>query len=106
MSVAQQANRYLDDREPWATVKTDRESAAETLYTAVNVVSGLATLLQPFLPFTSPRAWAFAGNSGEIEAAGWRRSAVAAGTPLPKPEPLVKKLDDSLVAEEEARLGQ
>ncbi|MEE8337430.1 MAG: methionine--tRNA ligase [Dehalococcoidia bacterium] len=106
MNVAQLTNRYLDEREPWATVKTDRESAAETLYTAINVVSGLATLLQPFLPFTSPRAWAFAGNSGEIEAAGWRRSAVAAGTPLPEPEPLVKKLDDSLVAEEEARLGQ
>jgi methionyl-tRNA synthetase len=106
MGVAQQTNRYLDERAPWVAIKTDRDHAAETLYTAVNVVSGLATLLQPFLPFTSPQAWAFAGNEGEIEAAGWSRSEIAGGTPLPEPSPLVKKLDDSLVEEEEARLGQ
>ncbi|MEE8421155.1 MAG: methionine--tRNA ligase [Dehalococcoidia bacterium] len=106
MAVAREANQYLDEREPWAAVKTDRDSAAETLYTAVNVVSGLATLFQPFLPFTSPQAWRFAGNEGEIEAAGWRRSEVAGGTPLPDPAPLVRKLDASLVEEEEARLGQ
>jgi len=106
MAVAQEANRYLDERAPWAAIKQDRGSAAETLYTAINVISGLATLLQPFMPFTSPRAWAMAGNSGAIEAAGWRRSQVAPGTPLPEPLPLFKKLDDSLVEEEEARLGQ
>ena len=106
MSVAQEANRYLDERAPWTAVKSDRESAAETLYTAVNVVSGLATLLQPFLPFTAPRAWRFAGNEGEIEASGWRRSEVEPGAPLPEPSPLFRKLDESLVEEEEARLGQ
>ncbi|MDP6606330.1 MAG: methionine--tRNA ligase, partial [Dehalococcoidia bacterium] len=106
MAVAREANQYLDEREPWAAVKTDRDSAAESLYTAVNVVSGLATLLQPFLPFTSPRAWRFAGNEGEIKAAGWRRSEVAGRTPLPEPAPLVRKLDASVVEEEEARLGQ
>ncbi len=68
-------------------------------------ISGLATLFQPFMPFTSPRAWAMAGNEGDIEAAGWRRSPVAGGTLLPEPAPLFKKLDDSLVEEEEARLG-
>ena len=106
MAVAQEANRYLDARAPWVAVKSDRESAAETLYTAVNVVSGLATLLQPFLPFTSPEAWRFAGNDGDIEAGGWRRSEVTPGTPLPEPAPLFRKLDDTLVEEEEARLGQ
>jgi len=106
MSVAQEANRYLDDRAPWAAVKTDRDHAAETLHTALNVISGLSTLLQPFMPFTSPRAWALVGNAGELEAAGWRRSVVAAGTPLPEPAPLFRKLDDDVVAAEEARLGQ
>ena len=106
MGVAQQANRYLDERAPWTAVKEDRAHAAETLYTAVNVVSGLATLLQPFLPFTSPEAWRLCGHTGDLEAAGWRRSEVAAGTPLPEPAPLYRKLDDSLVEEEEARLGR
>ncbi|MSQ41935.1 MAG: methionine--tRNA ligase [Dehalococcoidia bacterium] len=105
-AVAQAANRYLDERAPWTAVRTDRASAAETLHTAINVVSGIATLLQPFLPFTSPEAWRLAGNAGSIEAAGWRRTPVAAGTPLPEPAPLFRKLDDSIVAEEEARLGR
>ena len=106
MTVAQETNRYLDERQPWSAVREHREHAAETLYVAVNVVSGLATLLQPFLPFTSPRAWAFAGNQGEIEQAGWRRSEIKPDTELPQPQPLVQKLDDSLVEEEEQRLGR
>ena len=106
MGVAQAANRYLDERAPWQAVKTDPEHAAETLYVALNVISGIATLLQPFLPFTSPRAWAMLGHESEIEAAGWRHTPVEAGTPLPEPQPLFKKLDRSIVAQEEARLGQ
>ena len=106
MAVAQEANRYLDGRAPWQAVKADRESAADTLCTAVNVVSGLATLLQPFLPFSSGEAWRLSGHEGEIEAAGWRRSEAQPGTPLPEPAPLFRKLDSSIVEEEEARLGQ
>lgn len=106
MSVAQDANRYLDDRAPWTAIKTDRAHAAETLFVAINAISGIASMLQPFLPFTSAEAWRFVGNDGEIQAAGWRRSVIAAGTPLPEPRPLFRKLDESIVAEEEARIGQ
>jgi len=106
LAVAQQTNRYLDERAPWSAIKHDRLSAAETLHTAINVISGLASLFQPFMPFTSPHAWAMAGNAGDIEAAGWRRSPVAGGLELPEPAPLFKKLDDTLVDEEEARLGR
>ena len=106
MTVAQEANRYLDERAPWAAVREDRESAAETLSTAIQAIAGLASLLQPFLPFSSPRAWAFTGCEGKIETAGWARTPVAPGTALPEPAPLFRKLDESLVDEEEARLGQ
>ena len=106
MSVAQDANRYLDERAPWKALKSDRDSAADTLYTAINVISGLATLLHPFLPFTSPEAWRLAGNDGDIAAAGWRRSEVQRGAALPEPAPLIARLDESLIAEEESRLGQ
>lgn len=105
MGAASEMNRYLDERAPWTAIRTDPASAAETVFVAINAISGLATLLQPFMPFTSPRAWAMAGNVGDIEATGWRRTPVAAGTPLPEPAPLFVKLDDSVAAEEEARLG-
>ncbi len=106
MAVAQEANRYLEERQPWAAVKEDRAHAAETLHTALNAVSGLATLLQPVLPFTSPEAWRMLGHASAIEAAGWRRTPVEAGTPLPESRPLFRKLDPALAEEEEARLGE
>ncbi|MEX2372932.1 MAG: methionine--tRNA ligase, partial [Dehalococcoidia bacterium] len=52
MEVAGGANQYLDARAPWVRVKEDREHAAETLFVALNVISGLASLLNPVLPFT------------------------------------------------------
>ena len=106
MEVAQAANQYLDARAPWSAVKTDRDHAAETLYVALNVISGLVTMLSPVLPFSCQTAWAMLGHTGAVEAAGWRRTPVVAGTALPAPTPLFKKLDDALVEEEEARLAQ
>ena len=106
MEVAQTANQYLDARAPWSAVKTDRDHAAETLYVALNVISGLVTMLHPVLPFSCQTAWTMLGHTGTVEAGGWRRSPVLEGTALPAPAPLFKKLDDSVVEEEEARLAQ
>ena len=105
MEVAQAANQYLDERAPWKAVKEDRDHAAETLHTAINVISGITSLFQPFLPFTSPKAWSMLGHTTDVQAAGWQRTPVAGGTPLPEPAPLFEKFDDSLIEEEEARLG-
>ena len=105
MALAGEANRYLEERAPWAAVREDRAHAAETLSTALNVISAIATLLQPFLPFTSPEAWRMLGHDGDIEGAGWLRTDVTPGAPLPEPRPLFRKLDEALVDEEEARLG-
>ncbi len=104
MEVAGAANQYLDARAPWVQVKQDRDHAAETLFVAVNVISGLASLLNPVLPFTSQRVWALLAHPGEVQAAGWQRTPVLAGTELPEPQPLFRKLDDAVVEEEEARL--
>jgi methionyl-tRNA synthetase len=104
MDVAASANQYLDARAPWVQVKTDRDHAAETLFVAVNVISGVASLLNPVLPFTSQQAWALLAHEGSIQAAGWSRTPVEAGTVLPEPVALFK--NDSVVAEEEARLAR
>jgi methionyl-tRNA synthetase len=106
MSVAHQANRYLDEESPWKVIKEDRQAAANSLYVALNVISQLRTMLYPFLPFSSQKVHEYLGFAGKVEDYGWNWQDLPAGQKLGKPEPLFTKLDDELVEEETARLGQ
>lgn len=47
------ANRYFDERQPWITVKTDKEHCKETLATCIYIIQNFGQLLQPFLPYAS-----------------------------------------------------
>ncbi|MDD5082308.1 MAG: class I tRNA ligase family protein, partial [Dehalococcoidales bacterium] len=106
MSLAQEANRYLDEKSPWKTIKTDRQGAATALYVAMAVISGLRTVMYPFLPFSSQKLHEFLGFQGSIEADGWRLRLPVAGESLLPPAPLFYKLDEVLVDEETKRLGK
>ena len=44
-------------------------------------------------------------TQGSINDLGWQMHALRPGDQLQKPKPLFKKLDPSIVEEEEARLG-
>jgi len=105
LSLAQEANRYLEDKSPWKKVKEDRQAAATALYVALNVISGLRTMLYPFLPFSSQKLHKLLGFDGAVEKDGWRLRTVPPGQKLLPPEPLFTKLDEGLVAEETGRLG-
>ena len=104
MGLAQEANRYLDEKEPWKRIKEDRDDAATSLYVALRVISYLKTLFAPFLPFTSQKLHTMLGFEGSLEDGGWSVSEVQPGQRLAAPEPLFTKLDDSIVEEEDARL--
>jgi methionyl-tRNA synthetase len=106
MALAAETNRYLDHKAPWKAVKTDRASAGATVFVVVNVLAALKTALYPFLPFSSAKLHTMLGFPGMVDEGVWTASSVPAGRQLPPPEPLFLKLDDSIVAEETARLGQ
>ncbi len=106
MSLAQEANRYLDDKAPWKAIKEDKHAAATSLYTALCVISQLKTILYPFLPFSSQKVHEYLGFEGNIEGCGWKRQGLRPGQKLVSPEPLFKKLDNSIIEEETARLGK
>jgi methionyl-tRNA synthetase len=93
MRLAQSANRYLDDRAPWKAVKTDREHAAETLATALNVISALTTLLHPILPFSTNQLGEDLGFAQGVADAGWDYRPIPAGTRLGGPRPLYTKVE-------------
>jgi methionyl-tRNA synthetase len=106
MTLAQEANRYLDEKSPWKIIKGDRQAAADALYDAISVISCLRIALYPFLPFSSRRLHEFLGFGGGIEDYGWKPSFPAPGQKLLTPEPLFSKLDEDLIEEEISRLGR
>jgi methionyl-tRNA synthetase len=106
MSLAQEANRYLDTKAPWKAIKEDRGSAAAALSTALGVICCLKTVLYPFLPYSSGKLHRMLGFDGSVEESGWNISVLQAGQKLLPPEPLFTKLDDVVIEEENNRLEQ
>jgi len=104
MTLAQEVNRYLDDKAPWKRIKENREDAATSLYVALSVISCLKTILYPFLPFSSEKLHRLLGFEGVLQDSGWSVTKLPPGQKLATPEPLFTKLDDNVVAEETAKL--
>jgi methionyl-tRNA synthetase len=92
-AYAQEANRYLNQEEPWKTRETDKASAARSLYTAIGAIEALKLMIYPYLPFSSQKLHAMLGHQDEIGAQGWEATLPVPGTALEEPSPLFKKLD-------------
>lgn len=130
MGLAAEVNRYLDEQAPWTQVKTDKDAAGKTIYTALRAIDNLKLLLAPFLPHTSEALHQMLGYHAPLfgeqytetvsddlgehlalryRAAAipghWRPSTLEGGRALQQPGPLYKKLEPSIADEERARLG-
>ena len=79
MSVARAANRYLDEQAPWKRIKTDRDGAATTVYTMIQVLNGLKVLFAPYVPFSSQKLHELLGFSGNVANCAWRLEEVPVG---------------------------
>ena len=133
MRLATEVNKYLDTSAPWFEIKTDKDAAAKSVYTALKAIDSLKILLAPFLPFTSQKLHNFLGHDGELfgeqyietvqDSLGehtvlrykavdqpqlnqWVPSTLQPGAVLRQPGPLFKKLEESIAEEERAKLGK
>ncbi len=106
MSLAQEANRYLDEQAPWKTIKTDREASARSVYTILSLLTTLETAFYSFLPFSSERLHSYLGFDGSVKEQGWNSQFLPPGQKLRQPEPLFVKLDEEIVDQETGRLGR
>jgi len=104
MTLAQEANRYLDEQAPWKTIKTERGTSAKSVYTVLSVLAALKTIFYPFLPFSSQKLHSFLGFDGDVEEPGWRVQFLPPGQRLRQPQPLFVKLDEGIVANETSQL--
>ncbi|MCX5999504.1 MAG: class I tRNA ligase family protein [Chloroflexi bacterium] len=100
MSLAQETNRYLEQKSPWRLVKTDKEGCGTVLFVSISVIS----YFYPFLPFSSQKLHQLLGSSGLVKDERWVFHAVPPGQKLAQPEPLFAKLDDAIAVEETERL--
>jgi len=66
LKLATAVNQYLDVNAPWSAVKTDKEGAAKTIYTALKAIDSLKVLFAPVLPFTSQRLHEFFGYENPL----------------------------------------
>lgn len=128
--LAAEVNKYLDKAAPWFEIKTDKAKAGTTIFTALKAIDNLKILLSPFLPFTCEKLHTYLGyeqplfgeqfvetvqdDLGEhqvlryrpAQASGrWEPSQFAAVQLLRQPLPLIRKLEDSTVQSERARMG-
>jgi len=55
MGVARYGNGYLQENEPWKTIKTDPDAAAKVIATSLQIAAHLSQILAPFLPFTGEK---------------------------------------------------
>ncbi|SMO61821.1 methionyl-tRNA synthetase [Geodermatophilus aquaeductus] len=130
MRVVGEANKYLSDQAPWK-LKEDPARRDTVLHTALQAISDCNALLTPFLPHSAQKVHELLGGTGvwspapQIEEvtdlddgspypvitgdydaaqAVWASRQLQPGTPLSPPTPVFRKLDDSVVEEELARL--
>ena len=105
MFLAHEANKYLDGKAPWKSIKVDRQAAATTLYTAIGAISALKTLFYPFLPFSSQKLHEYLGFEGKIEDSRWEICIPQPGHELQEPKVLFTKLDEEMIEKESQKLG-
>ena len=134
MKLATAVNQYLDVNAPWSAIKTDRDGAARTIFTALKAIDSLKVMFAPFLPFTCEKLHTFLGYDNplfgeqytetvkdslgehtvlryrDVSRTGsltcWKPSELQPGQKLNQPVPLFKKLDNEVISMERGRLGK
>ncbi|MET8448796.1 methionine--tRNA ligase [Streptomyces sp. NPDC005209] len=103
-------NSYLEEKAPWLEIKTDKDGAALTLRTAMNLIHLYAVVSEPLIP--SSAATMRAAFDLKDDSAAWvsadeakSLSSVPAGTPFTVPPVLFAKLTDEDLETYKERFG-
>jgi len=95
MNLARLGNKYLADEEPWKVIKVDEARTQTIMYVALQIASALATLSEPFLPFTSTKLKNILNTDGNAwEDITTKVVLLPSGHQLGKSELLFSKIED------------
>jgi methionyl-tRNA synthetase len=132
MRAVTETNAYLSHQAPWKLKSSDPERMRTVLHVAAQAVTDCNRMLSPFLPRSAAQVHEMFAGDGRLTSmpevrevedldggapypvitgdyrtgASWARTPLAVGAPMSAPTPIFRKLDDSIVAEELARLEE
>ena len=102
MNLARLGNKYLADEEPWKVIKVDEARTKTIMYVALQIASALATLSEPFLPFSSAKLKSILCHSALDAESTWSNIAsknilLPSGHKIGEAELLFSKIEDETI---------
>ena len=95
ISISRIGNQYLNDKEPWNLIKTNKEKAATIFYVAAQAVKAITVVSAPFIPDTAEQLWQTLNLPGSVHKSHWNEALnpIEAGHKIAKPKPLFHKIE-------------
>jgi methionyl-tRNA synthetase len=95
INVSRMGNQYLNEKEPWKLIKTDRAKALNVIYVAAQIVKALAIISAPFIPFAADELWKTLNLPGSVHKQRWDEALkpLPAKHKIAKAKPLFRKIE-------------
>ncbi len=103
IKLAKYGNKYFNDKEPWKTVKTSKNLAANCLYLTNQLSKVMAVTLIPYMPVKTKEILEILNLNTDFS---WDSSAdfIPAGHLIKEAKPIFTKVDDELITKEKEEL--
>ncbi|MCL1971220.1 MAG: methionine--tRNA ligase [Candidatus Bathyarchaeota archaeon] len=111
ISISRIGNQYLNTKEPWNLMKTDKEKAGTIFYIATQIVKAATVVSAPFIPQTAQQIWQTLQLPPKINTWNDATTPLETGHKITKPTPLFHKIEsdetklDEQLAEIRSKLG-
>ncbi len=114
MALSSLGDQFLQNNAPWKTVKTDPENVKTVLHLGLQIVGALSVIAQPFIPNVADKIRGLLklptlvnGDWNALEdKLSKGLSIVQTGSVINKPAHLFTRIDNKIIEEQIAKLGQ
>ncbi|MFC3758207.1 methionine--tRNA ligase [Chryseobacterium tructae] len=98
MGLVDYGNLYLQNAEPWKTIKNDPKEAAQSLFVGAQIAAVIAQLCEPFMPFSAEKLFEYFN----IEKKNWNdlentEIHIAIGHKIEEAPLLFNKVEDNVI---------
>ncbi len=95
IAISRLGNQYLNEKEPWKLLKTNREKAESIFYVAAQVVKACTVVSAPFMPDTAEQLWQTINLPGSVHQAKFHDATepLEVGHKIGIAKPLFHKID-------------